>query len=186
VTKGFSRTGITSLALILAPVGGCGDTPQAPVLRDDPVYQNDREGIRFLIPEGWQQRIRGEVGPGKAVREWPLVEYRPTKAGEGPGSFRVSRTDLPPSADLAALVSAPSHSVEKWVPTGEPEEMTVGGQKAVRYSFTGRVGKVRLAKEAVAVRRGDRVYLFTVLCDPKDNEARELLRRVLGSVVWKG
>jgi hypothetical protein len=182
VTSG-PLTRLAGLALGLAFLGGCGETPRAPPLRDDPVYQNDREGFRFLVPEGWQQRISGDV-PGKADRERPLVEYRPIKAGEGPGSLRVSRIDLPPSADLGGQVAAPSHSVEKWVPVTAAEETAVGGQKGVRYSLTGRLGKGKLAKEVVAVRRGERVYLFTVIFEPKDNDAREALRRIIGSVTW--
>jgi hypothetical protein len=184
VAGGSSRNGLSGLALVVALLAGCGETPQAPPLRDDPVYQNDSEGFRFLAPEGWRQQYRRDVLPGKEDRERMLVEYRATTSPTAAGSLRVSRVDLPPSADLAAVVSAPSHSVEKWVPAGEPDEMNVGGQKAVRYSFTGRLGKVKLAKEAVTVRRGERVYLFTLLFDPKDNEARDLLRRVIGSVIW--
>jgi hypothetical protein len=169
---------------MVALLAGCGETPQAPPLRDDPVYQNDSEGFRFLAPEGWRQQYRRDVLPGKEERERMLVEYRATASPTAVGSLRVSRADLPPSADLAALVSAPSHSVERWAPAGEPEETKVGGQKAVRYSFTGRAGKGRLAKEVAAVRRGERVYLFTVIFDPKDNDARDVLRRVVSSVIW--
>ncbi|MGL4552045.1 MAG: hypothetical protein ACRC33_12770 [Gemmataceae bacterium] len=181
----LARTGLYLLALGAVAAGGCGETPRAPALRDDPVYQNEREGFRFLAPEGWRQRVRGEVQAGKVERERPLVEYRPTAASDGTAMLRVSLIDLAPSADVAAVVSAPSHSVEKWEPAGPPEEAAVGGAAGTRYAYTGRAGKGRLAKEVIAVRRGGRVYFFTALFDPKDADAREQLRRVVGSVIWK-
>ncbi len=89
---------LTSLARAVLFVGlvllfsGCRSRPRAPLLRDDPVYQNDREGFRFLAPEGWTQSSRSEVPPGKITKELSLVDYR-RKTGKG-ASFLVTLADL--------------------------------------------------------------------------------------------
>src|SRR5262245_41969592 len=85
-------------------LAGCDSRPRAPVLRDDPVYQNDQEGFRFLAPDGWSQSMRGEVPPGKVDKERSLVEYRRKKGSAG-ASLRVSLADLPTSTDLAAYLA---------------------------------------------------------------------------------
>jgi hypothetical protein len=165
-------------------VAGCQPRPSAPALSYDPVYQNDREGFRFLAPEGWRQNTRGEVPPGKAEKERTLVDYR-RAAGPSGASLRVSLADLPESTDLEKYLAGPSYGADKWRPTGRPEETPVGSASGTRYAFSGRVGKEEVAKEVVAVRRGGRVYFFTALYAPKDVEVRDQLRRVVSSVVWK-
>ena len=179
------RTAHAALIFLSASVvAGCNTRPRAPALRDDPVYQNDREGFRFLAPEGWRQNTRGDVPPGKAEKERTLVDYRPT-AGPSGASLRVSLADLPDSTDLATHLAGPSYGADKWRPAGRPEETAVGSATGTRYSFSGRVSKDEVAKEVVAVRRGGRVYFFTALYAPKDVEVRDQLRRVVSSVVWK-
>src|SRR2546423_15656230 len=71
------------LALCALLLLGCDSKPRAPALMDDPVYQNDREGFRFLVPDGWKQHARAEVPPGKSEKERLLVQYRrPAEGGE--------------------------------------------------------------------------------------------------------
>jgi hypothetical protein len=179
------RTAQATLLLLSASLlAGCNTRPRAPALRDDPVYQNDREGFRFLAPEGWTQAARTEVPPGKVKAETPLVDYRRTK-GEGRAALRVSLADLPDSTDLGKYLAGPSYGVDKWAPAGPPEEVSAGSATGTRYAFSGRVGKEEVAKEVVAVRRGGRVYFFAALYAPKDVEVRDQLRRVVSSVVWK-
>jgi hypothetical protein len=165
-------------------LAGCEKRPRAPALRDDPVYQSDSEGFRFLAPQGWTQSTRAEVPPGKVTTEFPLVQYRPLKGPAG-ASFRVSLIDMSRSADLAAHLAGPSYGVTTWRQTGPPEEIAVGSASAVRHSFTGRAGKQDVVKEVVCVRRGERVYLFTALYPAKDTEVRDQLRRVVESIIWK-
>lgn len=167
---------------------GCHERPRAPVLRDDPVYQNDREGIRFLAPDGWGQTLRGEVPRGKVEKERTLVDYRRPIEGptpERPASLRVSLVDLPPSTDLAAFLAKRAYSIARWRLAGPVEEATVGTLSGQRYYFLGQSDRGELAREVVAVRRGERVYFFTAVFEPKDTEVRDQLRRVVASVIWK-
>jgi hypothetical protein len=177
-------TPATLLAACAFLLAGCGSRPRAPVLRDDPVYQNDREGFRFLAPEGWTVSARSEVPPGKAETEHFLVDYRGRTGARG-AAFRVSLADLPASTDLAAYLAGRSFGVAEWKQTAPPEEVAVGSATGVRYHFSGRSGKEEMAREVVAVRRGERVYFFTALYGPKDTAVRDELRRVVESVIWK-
>lgn len=178
------RAGLPLLVVVLV-VAGCTERPRAPVLRDDPVYQNDREGFRLLAPDGWQQHMRGELPPGKVSKERTLVEYQRT-SGTSAASFRVSAIDLPDSANLAAyLSSTPLFGVSKWRVTATTKEVKVGTASGTRYDLTGRSGSEEMALEVVAVRRGERVYLFTSLYAPRDLEVRSQMRQTVAGVVWK-
>jgi hypothetical protein len=154
------------------------------VLRDDPVYQNDQEGFRFLAPDGWNQSTRADIPRGKRETETPLVAYR-RRSGPALASFRVSLMDLPTSADLAAHVSAPSYGVDKWIPAAAPEDVTMGKVSGVRYTLRGRSGKQDVIKEVVCVSRGERVYFFTSMYPPGDTDVRDQLRKVVESIIWK-
>jgi len=154
------------------------------VLSDDPVYQNNREGFRFLAPEGWSQNSRSDVPAGKVTKERPLVSYQ-RPAGSKSATLRVSLADLADSIDLAAFLAEPSFAVEKWELTGPEEETEAGQAHGIRYCYRGFMEKQEMAKEVVAVRRGERVYFFTALYPPEDTEVRDELRKVVASIKWK-
>lgn len=171
------------LALFLLLSAGCSQRPHAPALGDDPVYQNSREGFRFLAPEGWVQRARAEVPPGKAEKERLLVEYQRARGGKL-ALLEVSLADLPSSTDLVDYLAGPADGVERWRPVGSPEKLEIGGAEATRMTFTGRLGKEDLTWEVVAFRRGERVYFFVGLFTSADTKARDDLRRVVESTLW--
>ncbi len=181
------RTGAASLMMALACqlASGCVTKPRAPVLSDDPVYQNNKEGFRFLAPTGWTQSARADVPPGKREKETPIVAYT-RDSGTYPASFRVSVIDLPEKTDMAEFLARRSYGVEHWTQIGAPEDIKVGSVTGVRYTFRGRLSrKEEQVKEVVCLRRGERVYLFTAVYTPGDSEAKEQLRRVVESLIWK-
>jgi hypothetical protein len=181
------RTAVASLMMALACLlaSGCSSKPRAPMLTDDPVFQNNKEGFRFLAPTGWMQTARAEVPPGRRERETPIVAYS-RDTGKFTASFRVSVIDLPETADMAKFLAKRSYGVENWTPTGAPEDVKVGSVTGVRYTFRGRPGKnEELVKEVVCLRRGERVYLFTAVYTPGDSEAQDQLRHVVESIIWK-
>src|SRR5262249_45571367 len=100
-------------ALVLLVLSGCNTRPRAPALVDEPIYQNEREGLRFLVPEGWKQLARADVPPGKVDRERLLVQYRRLLPGQE-ATLEVRLADLPTSAALDSLLSAPSYGVDRW------------------------------------------------------------------------
>jgi hypothetical protein len=175
------------LVLIVAAtlLAGCRPRPRAPVLDDSPVYENDQEGFRFMVPEGWSQYARSDVPPGKLDKERLLVQYRRTNSAKQ-ATLEVSADDLPPSTDLADHLAAPAFGLKDWKLRSPPEQVEVNGVAGTRYNFGGRVGKEDMTREVVAFRRGGRVYFFTTLFYTKDATAQEQSRRAVSRILWKG
>src|SRR5262249_26812782 len=150
---------------------------------DEPVYQNDREGFRFLAPQGWTQHTRAELPPGKLEQERLLVAYKQRET-DSPADLEVAAVDLPEPSDLTAYLAAASHGVRQWRLVTKPETVQINGVSAVRTAFTGQQGSLNMTKEVVSFRRGDRVFLFTGFYVPSDSKARDALRQAVGSVMW--
>jgi hypothetical protein len=173
------------LAAAVACLTGCNSRPRAPAILDEPVYQNDREGFRFLAPDGWTQHMRAELPTGKIEQERVLVAYK-RRAADPPADLEVAAVDFPEQADWSAYLAAASHGTKQWHPAGKPETVQINGVSAVRTVLKGRQGQQDMTKEVVTFRRGERVFLFTGLFAPSDSKAREAVRQAVGSVMWKG
>jgi hypothetical protein len=173
------------LAAFLVALSGCGSRPRAPAILDEPVYQNDREGFRFLAPPGWTQQTRAELPPGKLEQERLLVVYTQQEA-DSPADLEVAAVDLPEPTDLTAYVSAAPHGVKHWRLMGKPETVKINGVSGVRTVLTGQQGSRTMTKEVVTFRRGERVFLFTGFYVPSDSKSRDAVRQAVGGVMWKG
>jgi hypothetical protein len=164
---------------------GCNTRPVAPLISDDPVYVNDREGFRFLMPEGWTQFSRSDVPPGKTEKERTLVEYKRT-SGQLQALFEVSLADLPPGTDPATYLAQRSFGVTNWQLRGAPQKLTINDVAGTRYILAGKLSDQReLQREVVVFQRGERTYFFTGLFPPKDTAARDQIRTAVESVIWK-
>jgi hypothetical protein len=163
---------------------GCQARPHAPALGDEPVYQNTREGIRFLAPEEWTLRAKAEIPPGKADKERLLVAYARRGADKG-ATLEVTLADLAPATDLAVYQGSHSFGAEKWRSAAPAETLQINGIPAVRLAFAVRSGKEELTREVVAIRRSERVYFFTGIFPTGDSKARDQVRRAIASAQWK-
>jgi hypothetical protein len=161
---------------------GCDSGPRAPVLRDGPVYQNNREGFFFLVPDGWIQIARSELPSGKLVKERLLVSYRSTEKGM---EFEVSMADLPEKADLKSYLEGPSFSVAKWKAISPEESVEIGGRPATRLLLVGESARKKVSKEVVYFRRNERVYFFTGVYLTSETNARSQIRQAVSSTSWK-
>lgn len=183
-----SRPVLCLLVVLLAlGAGGCTDRPRAPALQNQPVYQDDQEGLRFLAPEGWKQHSRANLPATRLTTERLLVEYRLPR---GPTNVRflVSRIDLPESASLQdALKERALPAEDPFRPVGTPESIQLGGIPALRVlAEAGGDGKEKMLREVVVARRGPRVYFFTTFLPAANARAREQVRQALASVLWQG
>lgn len=172
-----------ALGIILAL--GCSGQPQAPVLRNEPVYQNDTEGFRFLTPEGWRQQAKVNLPPGKLDKERLLVQYVRLLPAEKGASLDVSMADLPATTDLAQYLAQPSGGVKNWRWKPPVEALSINGVRAERFTLTGRMGNEDAIKEVAAFRRGERVYFFTAYFAAGDTKAQQQVRRTVESTLWK-
>lgn len=162
--------------------GGCGRGPRAPVLRNDPVYQNATEGFRFLVPPDWTQQARSNAPAGPAPTDRLLVRYE-RRSETTPAVLEVSMIDLPPATDLRAYLTGPSSARPGWTVARPPEAVKVGDRDGERFLFASAADRP-LTKEVVTVRRGARVYFFTALYAPTDDAARDDIRRALATLQW--
>lgn len=170
------------LALAFAAVG-CSQRPSAPPLANDAVYQNDKAGIRFLAPANWAITSRTDLPRGELTRPILLVAYHQV-AGEKPAEFDLFVMDLPDDADLGAYLAEHRVGPEKWTVNPQTVPVPVGGLAGTRYDMTAGRGKDELQREAVAVRRGRRVYFFITTFSPHDDDHREQTHRSIESVAW--
>jgi hypothetical protein len=162
---------------------GCGRTPKAPLLRDEPVYQNRQAGFRFQVPDGWTQVANGDLPP-ESPKERLLVEYKALST-EQPAALQVTVIDLPSTTNLEKYLTGPSFGSETWQPTAKPETLQINGVEGIRFSFESKTRQENLAREVVGFRRKERVYLFTGVFGSKDSKAREQIRGLVKTTIWK-
>jgi len=169
------------LLLTLAPAG-CSPGPQAPALQNGPVYENAKEGVQFLVPEGWVQLARSDTPPGRIAQPLLLVAYHFTNSGRR-AELELYRVDLPEGTDLGRYIAGHPVGPFQWEPQ-PPQPLVISGTEATRFPFTRKAGKAESVREVVAFRRGERVYLFTATAAAEDEPGREQVRQALNSVRW--
>lgn len=174
---------LRALVLTAALVtGACQSRPRAPMLDTSPVYTNKNEGIRFLVPEGWSQQMKGEVTPGKLEKERTLVLYRSLQPT--PASFELSCRDLPEDQDLGEFLTRRKRSGSEWKRVAPPETVQFGGRKGTRYILQAMQRDRPTTNEIVVFRRGERVYFFGGLYPTGDPIRKSHVRQFLDSLQW--
>jgi hypothetical protein len=185
MTSGSCGIGWRTLLVVLVMTGlGCNDRPRAPALEDSAVYQNEREGFRFLVPEGWTQQAKSMVPPGKLDHELILVVYRRYTVNP-PATLQVSIQDPPEEANLAQLLIEARSEDTNWKLVRPPAEARVGNRTGKHLVFQGKSPLGRMDREVIAVRRGARVLFFTATFGPGDHASRDLMQQTFANVVWK-
>ena len=172
-----------ALLIAIALIAACDSRPRAPALIDSPVYQNNREGFRFLVPDGWIQTA-SSVLPPKLEGEVILVQYTMRTPIRG-AMVEVLCFDEAQPSDLAEYHAGPSHGQKNWGLLEPSRTIKVHGTPAERLVYAAQVGTEKMVKEVVAFRRKQRVYSFVGLYWVADNKAPQQLRRAVESTVWK-
>jgi len=174
---------ITAALWFAVGLTGCEDRPQAPVLRDSPVYRNAAEGLRFLVPDGWIQTASTLLPEGPLEGEAFLVRYRINTPEPG-AMLQIECAPERSGFDPVRHHAAPSYRVERWTATEAPQDLTIGGAACQRLVYAGEVAGRKMTKEVVCFRRRGRVYSFVGLFWATDDKAREQIRRAVESTVW--
>src|SRR5262249_52791913 len=173
--------GAALLALAGLAAAGCSPVPRAPALDNGPVYENAKEGVRFVVPDGWVQFARADTPPGRVTQALLLVGYHITNANRL-AELELYRADLAEGADLAAFLAANRIGTRDWEPKAAPQRLQVNGAEATRLLFTRRDRKAEFVREVVAFRRGGRLYLFALSAEAGDEVSRDQWRQTLNSV----
>ena len=171
-----------ALALLTCLLG-CDSRPKAPVLRDAPVYENDAEGFRFLVPKGWIQTASAVLPPERLEGEVVLVTYR-MRTSEKTALVEVLCFDRE-NVDLQQYHAEPSHGVADWRIVSPLSQRTIHGMPAEHCLYRGTIEKEVICKEVYAFRRGARVYSFIAFYWESDQNAREEVRQAMESIVWR-
>lgn len=170
------------LALILC---GCQRGPVAPELRNSPVYNNSREGFRFLVPEGWTISASANIPSGDLETDLFLVQYNVRTLGSDGQVHVICFQDKQKDIDLAQYHTKPAFGIQKWSLKEGPTKETIHGKEGTWLYYTGRNKGPKMGQDVLAFRKGDRVYSFVGLCEASDNVARQSIHRAFASVIWK-
>jgi hypothetical protein len=169
-----ARLASLGTALLLVLVGCSAPRPQ-------PSYRNEEYGFRFTPPAGWSERLPKERDEA-ARAEHIVVQYKRLLAGR-PAWLRVTVTGWPASAALEDCLRDRAAGTA-WQREGSLEALVVSGEPAVRAAYSGRWNRLDLTCETVAVRRGERVFLFTSCFPAGEADARDQVRRSIASAAW--
>lgn len=172
------------IGLLTSWLAGCDSTPRAPELVDSPVYQNETEGFRFRVPDGWTQTASSNLPAGDFEGENFLVRYL-VQSPTGGSTLQVLCFVDDDSKNLENHHSEPSFGVQRWQITEPATAADVGGLPAERMTYTGRLQGKTIHKEVLAVRRGNRVYSFVGLYFDGDEKAEQSIDRALQSLRWE-
>jgi hypothetical protein len=153
------------------------------VLRDAPVYQNDAEGFRFLVPKGWIQTASAVLPPERLEDEVVLVRYQ-MRTSEKAALVELLCFDRQ-NVDLQQFHAGPSHGVADWRIVSPLSRRQIHGMPAEHCLYRGTSEKESFCKEVYAFRRGARVYCFIAFYWESDQNAREEVRQAMESVVWR-
>jgi hypothetical protein len=174
-----------SSCLAVWVAAGCERGPVAPELRDSPVYYNAREGMRFLVPDGWTQSASANLPAGDFENELFLVRYGVTSADGDAQAQVLCFQDRGGNTDLIKYHSQPAFGIETWTLKEGPTEATISGQNGTWVYFTGKVKGREMGKEVLCFRRKDRVYSFVGTFWTVDQKSRQAMHRAFESVIWK-
>jgi hypothetical protein len=157
--------------------------PRAPLLGNEPVYQNSKLGLKFLAPEGWPVSARADLPPGPLPRPIVLIMYVQNQ-GEKPAEFELMAADVPDGGDLGQFLAEHRIGSEKWAKKGGESPVTVNGTTGTRFVMTRGTGRNEFRREVTAFRRGERVYFFVVSFGAADVDHRDQVRKSVESVEW--
>ena len=176
-----------SLHILITAVGfalGCDSEPQAPVLRNTPVYQSETEGFRFRVPDGWSQTANSSLPSGDVPKDIFLARYLVQTPLGGASLQILGRNDVP-TDDLAEHLQQPSFGVAQWKVVEPLETITIGKQEADRLLLSGPLQGRGLLKHATCFHHNGRLYSFVGLYWKGDKNARQQIERAIESIIWE-
>jgi hypothetical protein len=183
---------LSAAVLLMLVPAGCNSQKQ-------PVYE-DGQGFRFVPPPGWVERARDNAMPARAGHRQQNVPLPPLDVpGHRPEHLlvrydristnhhawlRVAVADLSSTTPLKAYLST-SLPGRGWKRESEEEGLEVSGLPAARIALVGRWYEQDYLCETVAVRKGEKAYLFSAAFPASDDMAREQVRQAVSRASWQ-
>lgn len=172
IAFGFSR-------YLVSKLDGTGG---AVAPQEEFLQYSSEEGYSFMYPNTYELSSHTE---GNAERQWDVLVflpkgYVPPEAGEGPATIAVSSFPNPEGFDVETWVKGDARS--NWKLTLDDRASTtttVGGEPALWYHYSG-----LYETDAVAVAKGDRIFLFTVGYLGREDQVRKDFNALLKTVQW--
>jgi hypothetical protein len=153
-------------------------------LANEPLYQNDKIGLRFLAPEGWSLSSRAELPSGALPKPIVLVAYQLTR-GDNPAELEVLAADLAERSDLGPFLIEHRIGAAKWTLKPPAEEVTIHGAAGTRLVLIRKSAKGETRREVTAFQRGGRTFFFLITYSANDSAARDAARQSVESVSWQ-
>ena len=183
-----ARRGSLRLLMVVGSMAvvGCdrAPRPQAPAIRNSPVFQSPSGGFRFLVPERWRQSANASIPPGPIDRPLMLTRYQVATTSKG-ASLEVLVMDSDDTTDFLEYHRGPSFGIREWAVEESPSSVTIDGADGTQMFLSGQLQGIHLGKEIVVFQRGNRSFHFIGLFSKKDLNARQQIRRAIESLVWK-
>jgi hypothetical protein len=179
-------------AAVMLLLSGCSSPKQ-------PVYE-DGQGFRFVPPPGWVERARDNAMPARGEHRQQNVPLPPLGVSGRPSErflvrydristghrawLRVTVAELPSSTPLRACLST-CLPARGWKQESAEDGLEVSGLPSARIAFVGRCYDQDYLCETFAVRKGEKVYLFSASFPASDDTAREQVRQAVLQASWQ-
>ncbi|MBS0266309.1 MAG: hypothetical protein JSS02_30545 [Planctomycetes bacterium] len=162
---------------------GCQSRPSAPELSNAPVYHNRTEGLRFLVPEGWNQTTSAVIPPGELDSEVFLVRYViPTDAA---ATMQVICMNAELADHLEQRHQHDTFGISEWKLLQPGQTVNIHGVRAQRWLFESVGEEPPQRKHMTCFRHRERAYAFVGLYLASDDFAQQQVERAVDSVIWE-
>jgi hypothetical protein len=174
----FAWSSILAVSLV-----GCSDTPRAPTIVQEAIYQNDRIGLQFATPEGWLIQTKTDLPAGVLPKPVLLVSYLCSK-GEGL-QLQVEAANSVPDAEVESFLTNTPAGESGWKIKEPQKAIAVRGVPAIRLLLKRTSSKHgELLKEVIVFQRAERTYFFSILYSTSDRAVRDQANQSIQSIVW--
>ncbi|MDQ6602359.1 MAG: DUF1795 domain-containing protein [Chloroflexota bacterium] len=131
-------------------------------------YTDPQGRFTLMVPQGWRVQQ-----PGSTDIDFQAA---PATASALRGAFQIAAEDVGTGITLDDYATGTMDSIKQTVTNyrdvqGGIQQMSVGGQPARRFDFTGQDGTTNLRAAIIVVKKGTTAYGFLIAAPPEDFDA---------------
>ena len=174
---------LVAIAFAISLITGCEQTPRAPSLANEAVFQDSSLGVRFVAPEGWVLYARTTPPGGIVTKPIRIVGYQ-RPATDGRADLELYIADYPKSKSLIEYLREHPIGPEKWLEKSS-SDLKIGSIEATNHLLVSVHQSFRQRDVWEIRRKGDRVFLFICSAMTSDRGVRDQARRAVESVTFQ-